>query len=273
MARPGPKQEAHRRRAIGERRCDALQPDLRDLVDGKRQHVGRQSVAEPRQCVDQRRAMSFVVHQHDRPVRRRPRDRRSASRAACASAHLPAAVHRTPRRSDRRPRIGRSLRKYSASIATWSPAGVIAPVGQRSRQRVQPTIRERECAQSVVVEGDVAWLLESCRRGRAPSEPPAAWRRDCRDRRADSRRANRRAGNSAVPPVRSRMISQLDRALSRDGPNINAPREDGVGCAKSSTDDLERAEMAVGGTDLSLRHRKIGRCAAARSSPAARSAR
>src|SRR6478735_6997821 len=31
------------------------------------------------------------------------------------------------------------------------------------------------------------------------------------------------------------MISQLDRALSREGPNINAPREDGVASAKSST--------------------------------------
>jgi len=34
-----------------------------------------------------------------------------------------------------------------ASIATCSPAGTIAPVGQRSRQRWQPTILERECAQ------------------------------------------------------------------------------------------------------------------------------
>jgi hypothetical protein len=29
--------------------------------------------------------------------------------------------------------------------------------------------------------------------------------------------------------------SQLDRASLRDGPNSNAPREDGAGCAKSST--------------------------------------
>ncbi len=35
-----------------------------------------------------------------------------------------------------------------ASMATLSPFGVIAPVGHRSRQRVQPVIFERECAQS-----------------------------------------------------------------------------------------------------------------------------
>ena len=33
-----------------------------------------------------------------------------------------------------------------ASISTWSPAGAMAPVGHRSRQRRQPTILERECA-------------------------------------------------------------------------------------------------------------------------------
>jgi hypothetical protein len=33
------------------------------------------------------------------------------------------------------------------SIATLSPAGSIAPVGQRPRQRVQPVIRLREWAQ------------------------------------------------------------------------------------------------------------------------------
>ena len=33
-----------------------------------------------------------------------------------------------------------------ASMATWSPFGVIAPAGHRSRQRWQPTILERECA-------------------------------------------------------------------------------------------------------------------------------
>ena len=35
----------------------------------------------------------------------------------------------------------------AGSIATWSPAGAIAPVGQSSRQRVHPVIRDRECAQ------------------------------------------------------------------------------------------------------------------------------
>ena len=46
-------QEAHRRGAIGERRRDRLEADLRHLVDGERQHIGRQAVAEARQRVDQ----------------------------------------------------------------------------------------------------------------------------------------------------------------------------------------------------------------------------
>ena len=43
-----------------------LEPDLRDFVDGERQRVGGQAVAEARQRVDQRRAMRVVVDQHDR---------------------------------------------------------------------------------------------------------------------------------------------------------------------------------------------------------------
>ena len=66
-------------RAIGKGGGDALQSDLRDLVDRERQDMRRQPVAEPRQRVDQRRAVGIIVQQHDRRVRRRPRDRRSAS--------------------------------------------------------------------------------------------------------------------------------------------------------------------------------------------------
>ncbi len=58
--------QPHRRRAIGERRRDRFEPDLRHLVDGERQHVGRQPVAEARERVDQRRAVRVVVHEHDR---------------------------------------------------------------------------------------------------------------------------------------------------------------------------------------------------------------
>ena len=46
-------------------------------------------------------------------------------------------------------------------MATWSPAGAIAPVGQRSRQRVQPTIFEREWAQRSAVNADVTRLVEA----------------------------------------------------------------------------------------------------------------
>ncbi len=67
MTRLVPKQEPHRRCAIGESRCDGLQSNLCDLVDGERQHMRRQPVAEPRQCIDQRHAMRLIMHQHDSP--------------------------------------------------------------------------------------------------------------------------------------------------------------------------------------------------------------
>ena len=76
-------------RAVGERRGDRLEPDLRHLVDRERQHIGRQAVAVARQRVDQRRAVRLVVQQHDRRARRRPRDRSCSmarSRRISASA-------------------------------------------------------------------------------------------------------------------------------------------------------------------------------------------
>ena len=66
VARLGAHEEAQRRRPIGERGRDRLEPDLRHLVDGERQHVRRQAVAVARERVDQRRAVRLVVQQHDR---------------------------------------------------------------------------------------------------------------------------------------------------------------------------------------------------------------
>ena len=60
-------QEAHSGRAIGESGGDAFQSDLRNLVDRKRQHICRQPIAEPRQRVDQRRAVRLIMKQHDGP--------------------------------------------------------------------------------------------------------------------------------------------------------------------------------------------------------------
>ncbi len=65
MKRPRPKQEPHRRCAVGEGGGDALQADLGDLVNGKWQHMCRQSIAEARQRIDQRCAMGIIVHQQD----------------------------------------------------------------------------------------------------------------------------------------------------------------------------------------------------------------
>ena len=66
VPRLGAQQKPQRACAISKRRRDHLQPDLRHLVDRKRQHVRRQTVAMPRQRVDQLAAMILVVQQHDR---------------------------------------------------------------------------------------------------------------------------------------------------------------------------------------------------------------
>ena len=113
VARPGAQQEPHGARAIGECRRDRLQADLRHLVDRERQHMRRQAVAVPRQRVDQLGAVGLVMQQHDRVARRRPRDRPTAARAACASARRPAAARRPRRRSGRPRRTGRSRRRFS----------------------------------------------------------------------------------------------------------------------------------------------------------------
>ena len=47
------------------RRRDRFKPDLRDFVYLHRQHIRRQSVAVPGQCVDQCRAMFGIVEHHD----------------------------------------------------------------------------------------------------------------------------------------------------------------------------------------------------------------
>jgi len=110
----------------------------------------------------------------------------------------------------------------------------MAPVGQRSRQRVQPTIWERECAQR--------WSLKAMKRGlsKVPTRSRAfstalstAAGLPGSARRYPSRRSA--AGNKGLPPERSRTTSQRDTAPSRVGPNDSVPREDGAACAKSST--------------------------------------
>ena len=51
--------------AIGKDRGDDLRPELRHFVDAQRQHIGRQSRAEPRQGVDDVLAVLAIVKQHD----------------------------------------------------------------------------------------------------------------------------------------------------------------------------------------------------------------
>ena len=65
MARLGADQHSYRGRAIGNGARDGLQPDLRDLVDLDGQHVRRQSVAVPRQRVDQRAAVLGIMKHDD----------------------------------------------------------------------------------------------------------------------------------------------------------------------------------------------------------------
>ena len=135
------------RRAIGKRRGDRFQSDLRHLVDLR---PAARSPAARRRGAPARRS-----------IRRRARRRGTCSTAClppacavggraacatCAAARRTAAAHRPRRRSGRRRRIGRSRRRSAHRSPRDRRSGVMAPVGQRSRQRRQPTILERECA-------------------------------------------------------------------------------------------------------------------------------
>jgi len=66
VTRSGGQQKAQRGRTIRESGSDVFEPDLRHLVEAKRQHIGRQPVAVPRQRVDQRLAMRRVMQQQMR---------------------------------------------------------------------------------------------------------------------------------------------------------------------------------------------------------------
>ena len=104
-------QEAQRARAIGKGRRDRFQADLRHLVDRERQHIapaGRRRGAPARRSA-RRRGLRRAAARSG--LRRRPRDRSTAARAACASARRPAAARRPRRRSGRPRRIGRSRRR------------------------------------------------------------------------------------------------------------------------------------------------------------------
>ena len=53
-------------------------------------------------------------------------------------------------------------------------------------------------------------------------------------------------------------MSQRDTAPLRAVPNASAPREDGAGCGIVVDRQLECAEIALGGADGALHHRKFG---------------
>src|SRR6185437_3617115 len=57
--------ETYRRRAIGKGRRDRFETNLRDFVNGERQHIGWKTIAMPGERIDQRAAVSVVVEQHD----------------------------------------------------------------------------------------------------------------------------------------------------------------------------------------------------------------
>ena len=64
--RPARRQHANGRSAVGEGARQRVDADLGDLLDGERQHAGRQPVAEPGQRVDERLTMPAVVQQEHR---------------------------------------------------------------------------------------------------------------------------------------------------------------------------------------------------------------
>ena len=125
VARLGADEEAHRRRAVGKRRRDRFQSDLRDLVDLHRQHIGRQSVAVARQRVDQFAAVLGVVKHHHRLL--------AAGFAVGAEQRAQFAQQRVGRRQ----RIGRG--------AGRAGGGALAAAGADLRRR---SPRDRRSAQS-----------------------------------------------------------------------------------------------------------------------------
>ena len=107
MAWAPAKQKPQRGCAISEGGGDALETGLRHLIDSKREHICRQPVTEPRQRVDQRRAMGLVMQQHDRPL---------AAGFAIGRQHGPQLAHQ---RICRRHRIGsRAGRADGRTLAT-----------------------------------------------------------------------------------------------------------------------------------------------------------
>ena len=144
VARLAAEKEPHGRGAKGEGRGDVLQADLGDLVDGKRQHIGGQPVAESGERIDQRVPCGSREAEGS-PARRPPPDRRPASRAASGEG--------IGRRQRMRGRPGRADR--GALTTTRADIGVDHHMiagrcdgagGQRSAA-VQPVIWEREWAQ------------------------------------------------------------------------------------------------------------------------------
>ena len=159
MTRPRPKQEPHGGCAIGEGGGDAFQPELGHLVDLERQHLRRQSVAEPRQRIDQRHAMGLVVHQHDRSL---------SARLAVGRQHRAQLAHQ---RILRRNRVGGRAGRAGGRALAAAGADVridrhVIP-GRRDRRRrteieaarAAGALRAGMRAQRSVV-GDVTRLLE-----------------------------------------------------------------------------------------------------------------
>jgi hypothetical protein len=84
------------------------------------------------------------------------------------------------------------------------------------------------------VEGDVAWFLEGAdevARAKNRLQHCGGIAGICPQVAV----AQIGCGKKCSSASEIQIISQLDRASLRDGPNSNAPREDDAGCAKSST--------------------------------------
>ncbi len=160
MARPRAQQKPHCARPVGEGRGDRLQPHLRHLVHRHRQHMRRQSVAVPRQRIDQWRAVRLVVHEQHRGC--------AARLAIGGKQHAQAAHQRVRRRQGIGGRAGRTGGR--ALPAAGAHLGVDRHMVARGcngagRTEIEAApaahdARARMRAQ-ILGEGDVARLVET----------------------------------------------------------------------------------------------------------------
>jgi len=240
---------AWRRRCRHRRtRGDVLRSELCDLVDTQRQHMGRQSGAEPCQCIDQGVAMLAVVKQTRWRCRRRPCGRFAAACAIAASAR------------PRWERIGRSARRARrcARAAARAHIGVDrhgVPVRRDCAGRTQvETARAAGNAGTGMGAQRVFELNEARLVERADQAARTAIARSTRRGRGIGAQISGRNSGAGIAAchLEIEIRSQVEVAPSRAGPNSSFARDEAR--QRIVVDrKFECAEMAARVADGALR--------------------